>query len=183
MSAEDRDRLSAQQIALAKALTQPAREHPSVQEPSLAGLDPDEIARSAETLVRKRISQTRSALRGTARLLGDEFSKEFRIFASTYFFSGPDAIWLDAIEFSKWIARRRANPAWLPDTLKWERARCLWEHRVFYFSLFRLRYGIAAWLERPGVGEPEPMSHWVLVWRLGRRGGIRAFLRRGGSTS
>jgi hypothetical protein len=183
MSNEEQDRLRRQQAALAKALTRSTEEQASLQEPSLAGLDTGEIARSAETLVRKRISQTRAVLRGTARILGEEFPKEFRVFASTHFFNGPDAIWQDAVEFTKWIGHRRTQPAWLPDTLKWERARCLWEYRTICFSLFRLRYGIAAWIDKAGPIAPESMRHWVLVWRLGRRGGIRAYPRRRGSST
>lgn len=182
MSDEERDRLKIQQAALAKALTRSTEEQASLQEASLAGLDAGEIARSAETLVRKRISQTRSVLRGTARILGEEFPTEFRVFAATHFFNGPDAIWQDAVEFTQWLARRRSQPAWLRDTLKWERARCLWEYRTSCFSLFRLRYSIAAWLDKAGPIEPESMNQWVLVWRFGRLGGIRAYPRRRGSS-
>lgn len=181
MSTEDRDRLREQQIALARVLTQPGSS-PTHPVPSLAGLDPEEIARSAETLIRKRISQTRSALQGTSKLLGDEFAKEFREFASTHFFNGPDAIWRDAIEFARWVARRRKEPEWFSDLLRWEHERCLWESQRFYFSVFRLRYRVVEWIHGSsdhGRGEPPVRSvHWIFLWRLGRRGGIRAIPRR-----
>lgn len=181
MSTDDRERLRKQQIALARFLTQPGTSLAN-QEPSLSSLDPEEVVRSAETLIRKRLSQTRSALRGTSILLRDEFAKEFRKFASTHFFSGPDAIWRDAIEFARWLARRRNEPAWLFDLLRWEMERCLWESSRFHFSLFRLRYRVAEWID--GVGKttrdepPHRSSQWILVWRFGRRGGIRAIRRR-----
>lgn len=182
MSTEDLERLRVQQIALARALTQPSRS-PTNQEPSLSSLDPEEIARSAETLIRKRLSQTRSALRGTSMLLGDEFAKTFREFASTHFFSGSDAIWRDPIEFARWLARRRTEPAWLIDLLRWEHERCCWESRRFYFSLFRLRYRVAEWIDGLSMNTtrndpPLRGNQWIIVWRFGHRGGIRAIPRR-----
>jgi hypothetical protein len=181
MSNGDLERLRSQQFALARALTQPSTGF-SNQEPSLSSLDPQEIARSAETLIRKRLSQTRSALRGTSKLLGDEFAKEFREFASTHFFSGPDAIWKDAIEFSRWLARRHKEPEWLLDLLRWEYERCCWESQRFCFSLFRLRYRVVEWIDglsdNARIEPPLRSKQWVLIWRLGHRGGIRAIPRR-----
>lgn len=181
MSTEDRDRLRMQQIALAKALTQPGF-GPSQREASLPSLDPEEIARSADTLIRKRLSQTRSALRGTAKLLGDEFARDFREFASNHFFSGPDAIWRDAIEFSRWLARRRQEPEWLHDVLRWECERCLWESQKFYLSFFRLRHRVAAWIDEindKALSDPPQIANqWIFLWRLGGRTGAWTIPRR-----
>lgn len=181
MSTDDFERLRKQQIALARSLTQPGADLAN-QEPGLSGLDHGEIARSAETLIRKRLTQTRSALGGTSRLLRDEFANEFREFASTHFFSGPDAIWRDAIEFSRWLARRRKEPEWLLDLLRWEHERCCWESKRFYFSLFRLRYRVAEWIDgysdNSRDNPPLRSKQWIFVWRFGHRGGIRAIPRR-----
>lgn len=181
MSTEDLERLRKQQIALARALTQPSTSSP-IQETSLSHLDLEEVARSAETLIRKRLSQTSSALRGTSMLLRDEFAKEFREFASTHFFNGTDAIWRDAIEFSRWLARRRKEPAWLSDLLRWEHERCCWESQRLYFSLFRLRYRVAEWIDGRSDNSrdapPVLSNQWIFIWRFGHRGGIRAIPRR-----
>jgi len=168
MSTDDRARLLAQQIAIARALTKIDGPTPTDADPFVADLDSGEIARSAETLIRKRISQTRSALRWSAQLMGETFSKEFRVFASTHFFHGSDAIYRDAIEFARWLAARHPSPPWLQDSLRWECERCIWESSHFYFVSFRMRYL---------VGEPIRFDHRVWMWRLGRKGGIHVFPR------
>lgn len=179
MSAADGDRLRAQQAALARALTRPEAATDAAMEPLLNGLDRDEIARAAETLVRKRLSQTQSALPGTARLLGGEFRPEFREFAARHPFGGPGAIWQDAIRFCDWLLRRRNQPAWMRDVLRWERARCVWESRPFCFVVLRLRHGVAASSAGMGVAStsaaPPRRMDWVWAWRVGGRGHIYKF--------
>lgn len=174
----DREALRQQQTALARALTGQEASVRNPIEPCLSGLDRDELARAAETLIRKRVSQTRAALRKSAAILGERFGSEFRVFAQTHFFSGPDAIWKDAIEFSRWLARRHPDPDWLRDTLKWERAQCLWQSRRFYLSLLRLRYELEPWNEQ--WKDKHPPRHWqlLLLWRVGKRGSIFRFPRR-----
>jgi hypothetical protein len=177
MSTDDRARLLAQQIAIAKALTRIDGPNPTDADPFLADLDTGEIARSAETLIRKRISQTRSALRWSSQLMGETFSKEFRVFASTHLFHGSDAIYRDAIEFARWLATRHPNPPWLQDSLRWECERCIWESNRFYFVCFRMRYLIGASMDGEGSWEPVRFDHRVWMWRLGRKGGIHVFPR------
>ena len=179
MSTADGDRLRAQQAALARALTRSGAATDAAMEPLLDGLDPDEIARAAETLVRKRLSQTRAALPGTARLLGREFRPEFRAFAAQHPFGGPGAIWRDAIRFCDWLLRRRAQPAWMRDVLRWERARCRWESSHFCFLMLRLRHDVVGWTVGVGADSssvaPRRASRWVWAWRVGSRGGIQTF--------
>lgn len=188
MTSEDRAGFIARQVAIAKALTKVDLPITVAEKASLADLDQDEIDRSAETLIRKRLSQTRSSLPWSAILLGDTFSREFRLFAASHFFHGTDAIYRDAIEFARWLARRHPEPPWLQDALRWECCRCEWDSSRFYFTFFRMRY-----LFEPGVivsntVEPARCNHWVWMWRLGRRGGIRVspgftYERRPGKTT
>lgn len=175
----DGDRLRAQQAALARALTRPDATTDPAMEPLLDGLDRDEIARAAETLVRKRLSQARAALPGTARVLGGEFRPEFRAFAAKHPLGGPNAIWGDAIRFCNGLLRRPARHPWLCDVLRWERARCLWESQRFCFLVLRLRHDVVAWTA--GMGDastsaaPPRRIRWVWAWRVGGRGSILAF--------
>lgn len=177
MNDEGRDRLQALQAALARALTRPGPTTGAPWEPSLAGMDSSEIARSAETLVRKRLSQARAALPGTARVLGEDFEVEFRAFASTHRLAGRHPSWQDAIRFSSWVGRRRREPGWLRDVLRWERCRCQWESHGICLLVFRLRHDVAGWIralhEPSPPGAPRRDDRWFCVWRLGKRGGIR----------
>lgn len=174
----DREALRQQQAALARALTGQQAGDRNRTDPGLAGLDAVELARATETLIRKRISQTRAALRKSATILGERFAAEFRVFARTHFYSGPDAIWRDAIEFSRWLARRHAKPDWLRDTLKWERAQCQWHSRRIYFSLMQLRYELEPWSEQSENQSPPRRWQLLLLWRLGKWGSVSRFPRR-----
>jgi hypothetical protein len=169
-----------QQRALARALTglggkEAAQCDASLDVDLLLGMDPEEIARSAETLIRKRISQTRAALPGTARILGTDFPKMFREFSGSHFFHGTDAIWKDAIEFTRWLRSRRTDPAWLFDTLRWEYERCMWETHRYYVSCFRTKFAVPAWIPRTDQPSPERRMQWILAWRCGRKGRIEQF--------
>jgi hypothetical protein len=176
-----RDRLALQQRALAETLTGLTGNKTGVASNAngdaslLSGIDPAEIARSAETLIRKRIAQTRSALPGTARILGSDFPGAFREFAEEHFFHGTDAIWRDAIEFTRWLRSRRAEPAWLSDTLRWEYERCMWETHRYYLSCFRMKFAVPAWISRIDQPSPERRVQWILVWRCDRKGRIDIF--------
>ena len=67
-------------------------------------LDPLELQRSREILVRKRISQTRHLLPKTSEAIGPLFAAHFREFASSHHSNGSNAIIKDAMLFSKWMS-------------------------------------------------------------------------------
>ena len=67
-----------------------------------AELDSAELDRASETLLRKRISQTRSLLPESTKLLGREYRREFREYAKSHHFDGHRAILFDAIHFADW---------------------------------------------------------------------------------
>lgn len=173
----DRESLQRQQRALARALTDARASESAHRDASLEGIDAAEILRSAETLIRKRTTQTRSALPASADILGPSFRNAFREFAITHFYNGSDAIGRDATEFAAWVAVRHSDPPWLRDVLRWESERCRWEWRRQGVSLFRLRYAVVSWLASDRREPPERRSQWVVAWRWGDRGGIRVYPR------
>jgi len=88
-------------------------------------IDTDEFRRAAETLIRNRLSQTKSLLPLSSEILGSAFASQFRVFANNHHLNGPQAILLDGLYFSDWLLRnaRNLSPA-CQDALRWEYACC-----------------------------------------------------------
>ncbi len=192
MTDAERERLRQQQVALAQRLTQ------TIGQPAdsnlrttfglecndelrcndlLSNLDPSELQRSAETLSRKRRSQTASLLPITVRILGERYHEYFDRFAPTHFPQGQDAIWQDAICFGLWLRTQTNDPVWLHDALRWEMERCRWESRRWFVTLFRMRYAVHQVLEQRRSEEPDRAPRYVWMCRFGTRGWIRFFSR------
>ena len=137
---EQHQELERLQAALAKRLVFSNRSLDSA-ELARAELDLAELDRASETLLRKRISQTRSLLPESTKHLGREYRGEFREYAQSHHFDGHRAILLDAIHFADWKLYRLAREQEskpdrhkLRDALRWEQELC----RV-RLSRFRLR--------------------------------------------
>lgn len=139
---EQHQELERLQAALAKRLVFSNRSLDSDStELARAELDSAELDRASETLLRKRISQTRSLLPESTKHLGREYRGEFREYAQSHHFDGHRAILLDAIHFADWKLYRLAREQEskpdshkLRDALRWEQELC----RV-RLSRFRLR--------------------------------------------
>lgn len=121
-----------------------------------AELDSAELDRASETLLRKRISQTRSLLPESTKLLGREYRREFREYAKSHHFDGHRAILLDAIHFADWKLYRLAGEQEskpdshkLRDALRWEQELC--RVRLSRFRLRLMRIGSEVrWVFRCG---------------------------------
>ena len=108
---DERRELERLQAALAARLVYPDRPIGGL------GLEASEMDRAAETLVRKRISQTRGLLPRSVELLGKEYRKSFREFARSHHFDGHRAILIDAERFAGWMLasardKSRTVPIW-----------------------------------------------------------------------
>lgn len=144
---EQHQELERLQAALAKRLVFSNRSLDSDStELARAELDSAELDRASETLLRKRISQTRSLLPESTKHLGREYRREFREYAQSHHFDGHRAILLDAIHFADWKLYRLAREQEskpdshkLRDALRWEQELC--RARLSRFRLRLMRIG------------------------------------------
>lgn len=111
------------QAELARCLTGRgiSSEDSQIQELSKVDLD-----QSRETLIQKRISQTRNLLPRTAAWMGPPFVEQFREFADTRHFNGPYAIAREAVSFANWLVTRKLASPWLGQLARWESMNCQW---------------------------------------------------------
>ena len=152
---EQHQELERLQAALAKRLVFSNRSLESA-ELARAELDSAELDRASETLLRKRISQTRSLLPESTKHLGREYRGEFREYAQSHHFDGHRAILLDAIHFADWKLYRLAREQEskpdshkLRDALRWEQELC--RARLSRFRLRLIRIGSEVrWVFRCG---------------------------------
>lgn len=154
---EQHQELERLQAALAKRLVFSNRSLDSDStELARAELDSAELDRASETLLRKRISQTRSLLPESTKHLGREYRREFREYAQSHHFDGHRAILLDAIHFADWKLYRLAREQEskpdshkLRDALRWEQELC--RARLSRFRLRLMRIGSEVrWVFRCG---------------------------------
>lgn len=154
---EQHQELERLQAALAKRLVFSNRSLDSDStELARAELDSAELDRASETLLRKRISQTRSLLPESTKHLGREYRREFREYAQSHHFDGHRAILLDAIHFADWKLYRLAREQEskpdshkLRDALRWEQELC--RARLSRFRLRLMKIGSEVrWVFRCG---------------------------------
>jgi hypothetical protein len=154
---EQHQELERLQAALAKRLVFSNRSLDSDSaELARAELARAELDRASETLLRKRISQTRSLLPESTKHLGREYRREFREYAQSHHFDGHRAILLDAIHFADWklysLAREQESKPdshKLRDALRWEQELC--RARLSRFRLRLMRIGSEVrWVFRCG---------------------------------
>ena len=162
---EQHQELERLQAALAKRLVFSNRSLDSDStELARAELDSAELDRASETLLRKRISQTRSLLPESTKHLGREYRREFREYAQSHHFDGHRAILLDAIHFADWKLYRLAREQEskpdshkLRDALRWEQELC--RARLSRFRLRLMRIGSEVrWVFRCGK------TMWIWSW-------------------
>jgi hypothetical protein len=162
---EQHQELERLQAALAKRLVFSNRSLDSDStELARAELDSAELDRASETLLRKRISQTRSLLPESTKHLGREYRREFREYAQSHHFDGHRAILLDAIHFADWKLYRLAREQEskpdshkLRDALRWEQELC--RARLSRFRLRLMKIGSEVrWVFRCGK------TMWIWSW-------------------
>ena len=136
MTATSED-LSKLQVELARCLTGQGIFSDDCQVQKLRKEDLDQ---SRETLIRKRISQTRFLLPRTANLMGPEFVVQFREFAETHHFNGLNAISREAVTFSKWLATRQLHRSWIGQLAQWESMDCQWPLGKISIRFLRFDY-------------------------------------------
>lgn len=96
-----------------------------------------DLDRSRETLLRKRISQTRALLPKTAASLGTDFQKWFREFADKHHFNGLHAISQDTIAFAYWLSVKKTDRLWIGQLARWESIDCHWPLARTFIKFFR----------------------------------------------
>ena len=162
---EQHQELERLQTALAKRLVFSNRSLESDSaELARAELDSAELDRASETLLRKRISQTRSLLPESTKHIGREYRREFREYAKNHHFDGHRAILLDAIHFADWKLYRLAREQEskpdshkLRDALRWEQELC--RARLSRFRLRLMKIGSEVrWVFRCGK------TMWIWSW-------------------
>lgn len=157
-----RKELEQLQASLAARLVYPER---SIE---CSSFDRQELDRAAETLIRKRLSQTRSLLPESVKHLGKNYRRWFRVYAQSHHFDGHRAILLDAIHFADWMlvelkksdgssVQTQQDTRVLEDSLRWEQEICR-----LRLSRFRVR-----WLRTAhGVHLMVRAGKFLRVWKL-----------------
>lgn len=120
---EQNKELASLQASLAIRLVYPER---SID---LSDLDQQELDRAAETLIRKRLSQTRWLMPESVKSIGKDYRRLFREYSKSHHFDGHRAILLDAVHFADWMLARVSNQTdpsarKLADSLRWEQELC-----------------------------------------------------------
>lgn len=131
------------------------------------GIDDIDIARSRETLIRKRLSQTRHCLPRTARALEIDYERLFRIYAGSHHTNGPDAIKFDALSFAEWLGRSAiAHNVSKPITelAQWESIPYCDLHRKFLLRVFRFQWQVHTWDDLASSPIKARNSWCVLRW-------------------
>ncbi len=144
----------------------------------IAALSREELDRTTDTLVRKRLSQTQKMLPKSAVALGiDLFRSDFLEFARRNHFNGLQAITWDAIRFAEHELKRLDTieaPPYLRSCLVWERLLCLISARRCLVIFDRLDWDIANW-DWASDMPPNKRRQWICAFRLGRLEGLRVF--------
>jgi hypothetical protein len=194
MPLEEFQELAELQQALALALTQGESQRRNIADPSvslgqpehfqdkhsprsdcLQGIDPSELQRASETLIRKRISQTRHLLPLTTGALATSFPKLFRAFATRHHFDSNAAILLDAIYFARWLSTQQSEPNWIIELARWESLRLSVLRTRFAIKLLCTRFDWVQWFTSEQFAPPWPRrgiwiairaGTWLRVWRV-----------------
>jgi hypothetical protein len=166
--AQEDDSLRQMQIEIARALTE---SRTALIDCDALKLSASDLEQSRETLIRKRISQTRHLLPRTALAMGMNFNRLLREFASTNHFNGSNAIAMDAIAFARWLSETNTAMPWVRQLALWESMDCYWSTAKFYIRFFRFHYDFTSPFE-PGIPR-ERRSFWccwrVFAWSRKRR--------------
>jgi hypothetical protein len=128
------------QFALAQSLTRN-----SVNESALIeNLSADELERSAETLIRKRLSYIHYFLPRSVEAICRS-TEPIENLRNEYHFSGPHAPALDAIAFAKWLATEEVVADWIAELAIWESLALKWYEGSRSVQIVRFRYDVMGW--------------------------------------
>jgi hypothetical protein len=142
----------------------------------------EDLARSRETLIRKRISQTRHLMPLTAETLGPRFGPWFRQYAERNHVNGRNAIVRDALLFAEWLNRRNVADTAAQDECvqmaiqlaTWEAMRYACKSRSLCIEFVRLDWDFGSWSDRTKL--PKKRRTWWCVLRvLGFRKMVRLY--------
>ncbi|MCY2983445.1 MAG: hypothetical protein NTY15_07370 [Planctomycetota bacterium] len=158
--AQEDDSLRQIQVEIARVLTE-SRTAP-IDCGSLT-LSASDLEQSRETLIRKRISQTRQLLPRTALAMGLDFNSIFREFAATHHFNGSNAIAMDAIALARWLSETEIAMPWVGQLALWESMDCYWSTAKIYVKFFRLQYDFTIPFES---GMPRKRRSFWCCWRV-----------------
>jgi len=158
MTTENRE-LGKLQAELARCLTGQAI---SSDDSQVQKLSKTELDQSRETLIRKRISQTRFLLPRTATWMGPQFGEQFREFADTRHFNGLNAISKEAVAFSDWLVTRKQDNPWLGRLAQWESMDCHWQLGKSSIRFFRFDYDFAL-SGQPNEAPAKRFQVWCCV--------------------
>lgn len=132
----------------------------------LVDFDADELHRSRETLIRKRLSQIASLLPKTHKLLGATYRPLCRKFIETHHFDGYLAPHLDAIHFARWLSRHSEISRWLHELAAWESLAIEYLTRSMLFRIKRFHYSFDA--ELTPDCEPVRANRMAICIRIGK---------------
>ena len=142
----------------------------------------EDLARSRETLIRKRISQTRHLMPLTAETLGPRFGPLFRQSAERNHVNGKNAIVRDALLFAEWLKRREVADSAAQDECvqmaiqlaTWETMGFACKSRSLCIRFARFDWDFGSWSDRTKL--PKKRCTWWCVLRvLGFRRMVRLY--------
>jgi hypothetical protein len=185
------DQLLRLQIYVAKRLTDSADSSiPEDANPVLPGDSTlpvnsprdEDLARSRETLIRKRISQTKHLMPLTAETLGPRFGQSFRQYAERNHVNGRNAIVRDALLFAEWLNRREVADSAAQDEsvqmafqlASWEATRHACKSRSLCIRFARFDWDFGSWSDRTKLPKKR-RTCWCVLRVLGFRRMVRLY--------
>lgn len=147
--------------------------------PENAPSDKD-LARSRETLIRKRISQTKHLMPLTAEALGPRFRQLFRQYAERNHINGRDAIVRDSLLFAQWLNRKEladmaAQDEYVQMAIQlatWESMPYACKSRSLCIRLVRLDWDFGGWSDPTKLPQKKRIW-WCFLKVLGFRRMVR----------
>ena len=155
----DNEDLSKLQAELARCLT---GRGVSPKDSHVTGLSKLDLDLSRETLIRKRLSQTRNLLPRTAAWMGPQFAEQFREFAETHHFNGEYAISKEAVFFSNWLVTRKLAYPWIGQLAQWESMECHWSLGRISVRILRSEYDFTL-RSRLNEAPPKRVQMWCFI--------------------
>ncbi len=135
-----------------------------------------DLARGRETLIRKRLSQTKHLMPLTVESLGPRFRPLFRQYAERNHVNGRDAIVRDSLLFAQWLNRKEVADTILQDEraqmviqlATWESMPYACKSRSLCIRLVRLDWDFGGWSDQTKL-PPKKRIWWCFLKVLGFR--------------
>lgn len=128
-----------------------------------------EIESFAETLYFKRLHEVERMLFLTARELGPEFRKLFKIFSNDFIPNAVRKHLQDALEFAEFLRSEEEIQPWIKDLAKFERSRLEFHNCERRFVILHLKYDLRNRLTEPMAREPVRRRTFAVWLRAGKR--------------